>query len=96
MTFLRDRARATAKPPGHDPLVEIRGFYIMLRRFGPDFLDAFSWRSVTPMGEAVLTAIAFLQNLESGQRKTFADAPTDFVPDRLRKMVLDSTGKATD
>jgi hypothetical protein len=96
LAMLRERAKKAAKPPGYDPLMGIRGFYSTLRSFGSDFLKAFTFHATTPLGETVLSAITFLQALDTGKRKAFVDAPTGFVPDRLRKVILDSSGKATD
>ncbi len=85
-------AQKLAQPEDFDFLHRIGESYATLRRYAPDFLDVLKLRAA-PAAKDVLDAVDVLRGLNTNNaRKVPADAPTDFIKPRWRKLVMTDAG----
>jgi len=85
-------AQRLAQPEDFDFLHRIAESYATLRRYAPEFLSALKLRSA-PAGKGVLDAIDVLRGMNAdGSRKVPAEATTDFIKPRWKKLVFTDAG----
>ena len=81
-----------AQPDDYNYLAYLARSYNYIRQFGPRFLTTLTLRS-TESSETLFKAVDYLRQLESGQQTGFAQPPTDFIPYKLRKSIIDAEGQ---
>lgn len=81
-----------AQPDDYNYLAYLAHSYNYIRQFGPRFLTTLTLHS-TEVGETVFKAVDYLRRLESGQQADFTQPPTDFIPYKLRKSIIDAAGQ---
>jgi hypothetical protein len=85
-------AEQLAQPGEFDSLALITNSYPVLRRYAPEFLEAFEFRS-TPVSEPLMKAVDLLRALNTtGTRKLPDDAPRTFIRPRWERHVFTSDG----
>jgi len=85
-------AEKLAQPGEFDALALITDSYPVLRRYAPQFMDAFEFRS-SPVSEALLTAVELLRELnKTGARKLPDNAPLGFIRPRWQRHVFTNDG----
>jgi TnpA family transposase len=86
------QAEKLAQPGEFDSLALIASSYPVLRRYAPQFLDAFEFRS-SPVSAPLMKAVDLLRELnQTGARKLPDDAPRGFVRPRWERHVFTSEG----
>jgi hypothetical protein len=87
-----EEAAKLARPGEFDFLALISDSYSQLRRYAPEFLEAFEFRS-TPASEELVKAVALLRDLNAkNARRVPEDAPTGFIRQRWEKHVFTADG----
>jgi hypothetical protein len=91
--FSVERRYATLARPGEfDYLALVTESYPQLRRYAPEFLEVFEFRS-TPASEELLKAVTLLRELNRrNARRVPEEAPTGFVRQRWEKYVFTKDG----
>jgi TnpA family transposase len=85
-------AEKLEQPGEFDSLALIASSYPVLRRYAPQFLDAFEFRA-SPVSTQLMQAVDLLRELnQTGARKLPADAPCGFVRPRWERHVFTSDG----
>jgi hypothetical protein len=85
-------AAELARPGEFDYLALVTESYPQLRRYAPEFLNAFEFRS-TPASQELLKAVGLLRELNSRSARRVPDeAPTGFVRQRWEKHVFTKDG----
>jgi len=85
-------AQKLAQPEDFDFLRRIGDGYAMLRRYAPEFLNALKLRAA-PAAKGLLDAVDMLRVMNADNaRKVPADAPTQFIKKRWKKLVLTEEG----
>jgi len=85
-------AEKLAQPGEFDSLALIASSYPVLRRYAPQFLDAFEFRA-SPVSAQLMQAVDLLRELNrTGARKLPDDAPRGFVRPRWERHVFTSAG----
>jgi hypothetical protein len=85
-------AEKLAQPGEFDWLALIATSYPVLRRYAPQFIDAFDFRPA-PVSEQLMKAIELLRELnKTGARKVPDDAPRGFVRPRWERHVFTNEG----
>jgi hypothetical protein len=85
-------AEKLAQPGEFDALAFITNSYSVLRRYAPQFMDAFEFRS-SPVTEELMKAVELLRELnKTGARKLPDDAPRGFIRPRWERHVFTSDG----
>ena len=75
-----------------DPVELASANYPVLRRVGPSFLAAFTFRAAPAFG-ALVRAVEIVRDLHAGRRRKLpAEAPTSFVRQGWRRQLLPSSG----
>ena len=73
-------------------LALITNSYPVLRRYAPQFIDAFEFRP-SPVSEQLMKAVELLRELnKTGTRKVPDDAPRGFIRPRWERHVFTSEG----
>ncbi len=86
------QAEKLAHPGEFDPLALVSSSYPVLRRYAPQFLEAFEFRAA-PVSKSLLDAIHLLRELNTtGARKIPDDAPQAFVRPRWERHVFSAEG----
>lgn len=92
LTVSVQQAERLAQPGEFDSLSLITERYSVLRRYAPQFLDAFEFRA-SPAIDELLKAIVILRELNAtNTRKVPDDAPRDFVRPRWERHVFTTDG----
>jgi TnpA family transposase len=87
-----DEAARLARPSEFDSLALVSDSYPQLRRYAPEFLEAFEFRS-TPATEELVRAVTLLRELNArNARRVPDDAPTGFVRQRWERHVFTTDG----
>jgi len=90
-----EEAAKLAGPEDFDHLALVGNGYSYIRRYAPEFLDAFEFRAA-PAGEGLLKAIHVLRDLNARDaRNVPRDAPTGFVRRRWSSRARGSTAVST-
>lgn len=85
-------AEKLAEPESFDYLEGVGDCYTQLRRYAPQFLDAFEFKAA-PACEDLLKAVGVLRELNnSGARRVPEDAPASFIRRRWQPHVFTSDG----
>jgi TnpA family transposase len=85
-------AQKLAQPKEFDFLHYLSGSYSTLRRYAPELLDALKLHAA-PVAQSILDAVNLLRVMNAKDiRKVPADAPTEFVRKRWKKLVVTSDG----
>ena len=85
-------AQRLARVEGFDYLYRISEGYTQIRRYAPDFLNAFRFKAA-PAAQPILEAIETLKTMDTdGLRKVPADSPTDFIRKRWKALVFTDSG----
>jgi Transposase. len=85
-------AQRLARVEGFDYLHRISEGYTQIRRYAPDFLNAFRFKAA-PAAQPILEAIETLKTMDTdGLRKVPADSPTDFIRKRWKALVFTDSG----
>lgn len=85
-------AEKLAQPGEFDALALITNSYPVLRRYAPQFMDAFEFRS-SPVTEELMKAVEMLRELnKTGARKLPDDAPRGFIRPRWERHVFTNDG----
>jgi hypothetical protein len=85
-------AEKLAQPGEFDALALITNSYPVLRRYAPQFIEAFEFRS-SPVTEELVRAVELLRELnKTGARKLPDDAPRGFIRPRWERHVFAGDG----
>jgi hypothetical protein len=85
-------AEKLAQPGEFDWLALIATSYPVLRRYAPQFIEAFEFRP-SPVSEQLMKAVELLRELnKTGARRVPDDAPRGFVRPRWERHVFTNEG----
>jgi TnpA family transposase len=85
-------AEKLAQPGEFDWLALIATSYPVLRRYAPQFIDAFEFRP-SPVSEQLMKAVELLRDLnKTGTRKVPDDAPRGFIRPRWERHIFTNEG----
>jgi hypothetical protein len=86
--------KALTKTAEADPLLGACERYSWVRRYAPEFLDAFVFRSTRPH-DPLLAAIELLRRLNRDERRVLPDkVPADHLTNKVRKLIAANSKQA--